>query len=81
MMELRTTTACVNAARELLKDAHNINSQWGHASWSDQKVGVLQIVNNALESGGFTGEAYDELWQAKRLLNEAESVAGRYVND
>ena len=81
MMELKTTSQCVAAAKELLVSARSIKSQREHAAWWDQKVELFWIIQDALESGGFTGEAYDELWQAKHILNEAESVAGRYAND
>lgn len=80
-MELKTTTQCVDAARQLLEEAGAVTNQREHAAWWDKKVDVLWAVNDALESGKFIGEAYDELWQAKHMLNRAESVAGRYVND
>ena len=81
MMGLKTTSQCVATAKDLLVSARSIKSQWEYAAWWDQRVELFWIIQGALESGRFTGEAYDELWQAKHTLNEAESVAGRYVND
>ena len=50
-------------------------------TWWDKKVELFWTIQDALESGRFVGEAYDELWEAKHILNEAESVAGRYADD
>ncbi|QRI44613.1 hypothetical protein BSTP3_067 [Bacillus phage BSTP3] len=81
MMGLKTTSQCVATAKDLLVSARSIKSQWEYAAWWDQRVELFWIIQGALESGRFTGEAYDELWQAKHTLNEAESIAGRYAND
>ncbi|QZA69506.1 hypothetical protein 035JT004_276 [Bacillus phage 035JT004] len=80
-MKLKTTTQCVDAAKGLLKDAESVTNKREHAAWWDRKVDLYWIIQDALETGGFIGEAYDELWQAKHILNKAESVAGRYAND
>ncbi|UJJ74809.1 hypothetical protein [Bacillus phage BM-P1] len=80
-MKLTTTSQCVATAKELLVSARSIKSQWEHAAWGDQKVELFWVIQDALESGRFVGEAYDELWEAKHILNEAESVAGRYADD
>ncbi|AUO79547.1 hypothetical protein BSP10_144 [Bacillus phage BSP10] len=80
-MGLKTTSQCVATAKDLLVSARSIKSQWEYAAWWDQRVELFWIIQGALESGRFTGEAYDELWQAKHTLNEAESIAGRYAND
>ncbi|QZA68943.1 hypothetical protein 010DV004_272 [Bacillus phage 010DV004] len=80
-MMLETTTQCFEAAVQLLKEAESVTNEREHAAWWDKKVDVFLVIQNALESGAFKGEAYDELWDAKYVLNEAENVAGRYAND
>lgn len=80
-MKLTTTSQCVAMAKQLLKDAKSVNNKQDHATWWDKKVELFWTIQDALESGRSVGEAYDELWQAKHILNEAESIAGRYAND
>lgn len=80
-MKLKTTTQCVDAAKGLLKDAESITNKRDHIVWWDRKVDLYWIIQDALETGGFVGEAYDELREAKHLIDRAERIAGRYAND
>jgi hypothetical protein len=75
--KIQTTTDAIRAAEELMEEAKQVSNRDQHAKWWDKKVDVLQVINNAFETGYFTGEAYDELWQAKHIIGKAETVAGK----
>ena len=75
-LNLTTTTDCVDFAKDLLELAKGLTTREQHARIWDLKVELLHIVNNAFESGAFTGEAYEELWEAKHLIKRIEDVAG-----
>lgn len=77
----KTTTELVNAALDLKMEAKNVKNAEEHAAWWDRKVDVYRAINEALESGGFVGEAYDELHYAKHLLATAEAYAGEYARN
>jgi len=76
--EMNTTTDILNASRYLKEKAEDIEDSIDHGAWWDVKVDVLNACNNALESGAFTGEAYDELKTAQSIIYNAEAIAGRY---
>ena len=80
-MEIVTTTDCIKAAQELQEEAKQVKTTREHAIWWDKKVDVLRVINSAFETGYFTGEARDELWEAKHIINHAEAIAGGYAID
>ncbi len=73
---VQTTTDCLTEARHLLNDAKKVETRAQHVNFWDNKVELLHIINNAFETGYFTGKAYDELQEAKTLLLTAETIAG-----
>ena len=75
-MKVSTTTQCIERAQEILREAELVQTREQHAQVWDKKVDLMRIINNSFETGYFTGEAYNELKEAKRLLNKAETVAG-----
>jgi hypothetical protein len=80
-MKIETTTDCIEAAKELQEEAKKVTNAKEHATWWDKKVDVLRIINNAFETGYFTGDAYNELWEAKHIIGHAEAIAGHYSID
>jgi hypothetical protein len=74
---IETTTDCLERAHDILKQAEKVKTREDHASVWDQKAELLNVINSAFETGYFTGEAYDELKKAKRLLYQAEIIAGK----
>ena len=76
MLEIQTTTDCVKKAEEIVEEAKTVSTKEEHAKVWDKKVEVLRIVNGCLNTGGFEGKAYEELWKAKHLLYRAEEIAG-----
>lgn len=78
---MKTTTDLMQAALQLKEEAKHVSNEREHAAWWDRKVEVYLLVNEALESGAFTGEAYDELWQANNAIYSGEAYASRYVRE
>jgi hypothetical protein len=77
MRKLETTTDCIRAAEALKEEAKQVTTRESHVAWWDRKVDVLRAINEAFETGFFTGQAYDELWMAKHILYKAEEEAGK----
>jgi hypothetical protein len=76
MENIKTTTDCMKRALQLKDEAYKVTTRESHAIWWDEKVELLKIINNAFESGAFTGEAYEELREAKIYLLHGENIAG-----
>lgn len=74
----KTTTDVLRAAEGLLRAAKLVSCRDEHATWWDVKVLVLRTANEALESGAFTGDARNELLEAKHIIDKAEVHAGAY---
>lgn len=76
MSELQTTTDCVSRAKDILAQAKQVTTKEDHIEVWDNKVELLRQVNESLASGAFSGEALDELRNAKDILYQAETKAG-----
>ncbi|MFL6470188.1 MAG: hypothetical protein ACJ71H_04980 [Nitrososphaeraceae archaeon] len=76
MENIKTTTDCMKKALRLKDEAYTVTTRESHARWWDNKVELLKVINNAFESGAFTGEAYNELREAKNYLLQGENIAG-----
>lgn len=75
---LQTTTDCLEAAQLVRSTASAVNSREKHAAWWDDKVELLNFINDLLGTGGFEGVAYEELMAAKLFIHQAEKIAGQY---
>ena len=76
MIKIETTTDALRIAEILYKEAFQVTDRNSHVQWWDKKVEVLQVINEAFETGYYTGEATAELRQAKYLIYRAETIAG-----
>ena len=76
---METTTDIMNEAFRLKEEAKRVTNNKEHGAWWDKKVDLLHMINDCFETGGFEGEAYEELWTAKNTLFSAEAYAGRYA--
>ena len=79
-MKFETTTDILEYSLQLKEEAKKIDNERAHGQWWDRKVDHLHYINGLLETGGFDGQGYDELWAAKQALFTGEAYAGRYAN-
>lgn len=75
---LKTTTDCVKAAEQIKEEAKQVTSREEHSKWWDNKVDFVRFINGLLETGGFDGDAYEELMTCKTIVYYAEIKAGGY---
>lgn len=79
--EIETTTDIVIVAHDILLQAELVKNEVEHNNVLDLKVELLNKINNCLETGGFYGQAYDELHEAKHLLYRSEKIADERVEN
>jgi|GraSoiStandDraft_45_1057281.scaffolds.fasta_scaffold00994_15 hypothetical protein len=75
-MKLVTIDDCVRESERILVEAGKVETRADHVRVWDQKVEVLNVVNQAFETGYWVGDNYNKLWEAKYNLIKAEKVAG-----
>lgn len=73
---VHTTEDCVLFGQYVLSLAQNVKTREQHATCWDLSIDLLHKVNNALQTGYFIDEDYDNLHHAKSLVNKAQRVAG-----
>lgn len=72
-----TTSDLKRRAENLYVKAEFVSTRIQHARFWDSKVIVLNQINDALETGYYSGEALEDLRVAKQLLHDAETLAGK----
>lgn len=77
--EIETTTDIVIVAHDILLQSKQVTNEVEHGKVWDLKVELLNKINNCLETGGFYGQAYDELHEAKHLLYRSEKTANERI--
>lgn len=73
---LKTTTDCIKEAEAIKAEAKQVTNREEHAKWWDNKVDFVNFINDLLGTGGFDGDAYNELLACKSIISYAEVKAG-----
>jgi hypothetical protein len=77
-MRFNTSEEAIEAAMRLKRESRSVTNRDQHAIWWDEKVEVLNAINDSLETGGLSEEARSDLHAAKTIIYNAEAYAGRY---
>lgn len=69
-----TCSEVLEAAKQVAFETKYIRSMTGLEAWEQSHLDIINIVRPALSSNVYTGKDYDNLYQAKLILDHAINV-------